>query len=241
MSETIALLDASVGDTPAQRNVAREVPARLVPFKVSEGEFPAWPHDHETDGEMLDDLWPYDGAIISGSQTSVYWDEPWIDDVASWVRQAHLHDVPMLGICWGHQLLASALGGTVVDMGEYELGYEEIQLTGPSPLFVGFPETFVAFETHSDEVQVLPEGATVLARNDRGIQAFRFGTAYGVQFHPEYDLETARQVTRGKGLPDDRLAGILATLTPNRYEEARTAARVFENFLDIVRRQPVPT
>jgi GMP synthase (glutamine-hydrolysing) len=222
----VALFDASVGDTPAERNFRRELDAEVTAFKVSEGERPDPPDDAGS--------WPYDAVVVSGSQTAVYWDEPWMEDLAGLVRALHEAGVPMLGVCWGHQFLARVLGGNVAPMGSYELGYRWIERYDESPLFEGMPGEFVAFETHSDEVTSLPPGATELAGNDRSCQAFSLGRSYGVQFHPEYDLETARHVTEGKrdeGVRAETVSAVLDELTPERYEEAKTATRVFDNFL----------
>lgn len=182
VNQTIAIADASVGETPAERNLTRSLDAKTRVYKISDGHFPP----------LLTGLdWAYDGVFISGSQTSVYDDLDWIRDLTSWLRDLHRADVPVLGIYWGHQLLAQALGGQVVDMGEHELGYRTVHQRGDDPLFAGAPVSFTAFQTHSDQVAELPAGAVELARNDRGIQAFRVGASYGVQFHPECDRETA--------------------------------------------------
>jgi GMP synthase (glutamine-hydrolysing) len=121
-------------------------------------------------------------------------------------------------------------------MGEYELGYESIARVGEDPLFAGVPETFTSFETHSDRVAELPPGASVLARNEYGTQAFRVGSAYGVQFHPEYDRATAEWVTRGKDLPDDRIRAVLDEITDDAVADAAVATRLFDNFLAIAER-----
>ncbi|WP_095532144.1 type 1 glutamine amidotransferase [Halodesulfurarchaeum formicicum] len=221
----IALIDASIGETPAQRNFERVTEAALTGFKVSEGAEPPTVTGPEA---------AFDAVIVTGSQCSVYEDRPWIHRLTEWAREAHAAGVPLFGICWGHQFLAQALGGRIVAMDDYELGYRAITRTTESRLLDGIPETFVAFETHSDRVYELPEGATRLAENDVGIQAYRLGRTYGVQFHPEYDMETARKVTRGKDLPAERIESVLAEITPETFEKARPAARVFENFEAIV-------
>ncbi|MFD1586810.1 type 1 glutamine amidotransferase [Halorientalis brevis] len=222
----LALLDASLGDTPAERNFRREFDVELDVFKVSEGAFP----DVSAAGGYRD--FPYDGAVISGSQTSVYWDEPWIDDVEGWVQDAVDCGVPVLGVCWGHQLLAAALGGTVSAMDDYELGYRTVRQCADSDLFAGISEEFVAFETHSDVVSELPPGATRLAENDCCVQAFRVRNAVGVQFHPEYDRDTARWVTENKRgeVDDERVDAVLSAATASRHAETAQVTRLFENF-----------
>ncbi|OYR81470.1 hypothetical protein DJ72_10795, partial [Halorubrum distributum] len=99
---------------------------------------------------------------------------------------------------------------------------------------------FTSFETHSDRVAELPPGAATLARNGHGVQAFRIGSSYGIQFHPEYDRETAVWVTEGKDLPDDRKRSVLDGITDESVEAARTSKRVFGNFRRLVENhQPV--
>jgi len=225
MNQTIAIVDASVGETPAERNLTRSLDAETTVYKVSDGHLPPVPAGGD---------WRYDGVVISGSQTSVYDDYGWIHDLTSWVRDVHRADVPTLGICWGHQFLAQSLGGRVVDMGEHELGYRTVHRRGEDPLFADMSPSFTAFQTHSDRVAELPAGAVELARNQYGIQAFRLGTRYGVQFHPEYDRETAEWVIGNKDLTDDRREAVTATITDESVAAAREATTVFENFLGLV-------
>ncbi|NHX41763.1 MULTISPECIES: type 1 glutamine amidotransferase [Haloarcula] len=225
MNQTIAIVDASVGETPAERNLTRSLDAETTVYKVSDGHLPPVPAGGD---------WRYDGVVISGSQTSVYDDHGWIHDLTSWVRDVHRADVPTLGICWGHQFLAQSLGGRVVDMGEHELGYRTVHRRGEDPLFADMSPSFTAFQTHSDRVAELPAGAVELARNQYSIQAFRLGTRYGVQFHPEYDRETAEWVIGNKDLTDDRREAVTATITDESVAAAREATTVFENFLGLV-------
>lgn len=225
MGQKTVVVDASVGDTPAERNIRREFDGEVSVYKVSDGAFPP---------SVSSSAWEFDAVVISGSQTSVYEDRDWIHRLTEWVRSVYEADVPLLGICWGHQFIAQALGGRVVDMMDYELGYESIVRTGPDPLFEGIPKEFVSFETHSDRVAVVPPGATTLARNDVGVQAFRLGSAYGIQFHPEYDRQTAVWVTEGKDLPAERIDAVLDGITDEAVEAARVSKRLFDNFRSIV-------
>ncbi|CCQ32561.1 type 1 glutamine amidotransferase [Halorhabdus tiamatea] len=224
---SLALLDASIGSTPAADNFRRVLDVPVSTYKVSEGELPPEPAD---DGRG------HDGVVISGSQVAVYEDRRWIEAVEAWIDQAVEADVPVLGVCWGHQLLASALGGRVEATGAYELGYSTVERVRVSALFEGVGESFVAFESHSDAVSELPAGATRLAENGRGVQAFAVGDAYGVQFHPEYDVETARWVVQNKEgeIDADRLESVLASITPENHARTADARQVFGNFEAIV-------
>ncbi|ELY50293.1 type 1 glutamine amidotransferase [Natronorubrum bangense] len=217
----IAVLNAAHQDQNTTRNFRRELDASLSEFNATEGEVP---HGFE-----------YDGAVVTGSRSSVYWDEAWIQATKEWVGDAIERDIPFLGVCWGHQLLADVLGGTVEDMGVYEVGYSEIEHFGESRLFDGIDESFTAFTSHSDEVSQLPPGAEPLATNQYSNHGFRKDRVFGVQFHPEYDPKTARELVYRKELSDERRDSVLEEITRDNYQQACEAKLVFENFLEFVR------
>jgi GMP synthase (glutamine-hydrolysing) len=217
----IALLDAS--DTEStRRNFRRELDAALVEFDANEGDLP----------ETL----AFDGAVVTGSRSSVYWQESWIPALIDWLAEAAEAGLPILGVCYGHQALAEALGGRVAGMDDAEIGYRTIERRGDDELFAGIDEQFTAFTTHSDTVVDLPPGATLLAENDFGVHAFRKNRCWGVQFHPEYDSETARQITRSKDLPAARLERVLDGIDADNYAAACETKQLFDNFLSSVRR-----
>jgi len=224
MTLRLALLDASHGTDHTRRNFRRELDAALAEFDVTTGELPP--------------NFDYDGVVVTGSRSSVYWDEGWIDDLTGWVARAADRGLPVLGVCYGHQVLAEALGGRVDAMDDIELGYREIRPTAAAdgdPLLDGLDAPFLAFETHSDRVVDLPPRATLLAENDRGVQAFRRGDCWGVQFHPEYDQGSAERVTMGKDLPEERIRAVLDGIHDDNYAAACRTKRLFDNFTDYVR------
>ncbi len=223
----IAVLNASYDAYDTRRNFRRELDADLVEYHVADGDIP--------------DTFDVDGFVVTGSRASVYWDEQWIADLEPWVREALDRDIPGFGVCFGHQFLAHVLGGEVEDMGEYELGYTTVRRTGDSTLLDGLSEEFTIFETHSDRVTALPEGARKTAENEYGIQGFETETVYSVQFHPEYDMSTAREVTRGKeSVSDDRIQTVLDDIDEENYQDACEAKQLFENFTDAVRDRQEP-
>lgn len=229
----LALIDASLGTPHAERNFTREVDAAITVFNANDGEIPppiGEPAPVRTqDGPSQ----AFDGVIISGSQSSVYDDRPWIHELSRWVEGAVADGLPILGVCWGHQLLAQILGGTV-EAGAYELGYVRVAQEADDPIWTNIPDPFTVFATHSDHVVSLPPGATLLAANETGIQAFRHERVYAVQFHPEYDRHTAEAMINSKDLPADDLQAALDTCTPENVTAAKAPKQLFENFLDHV-------
>jgi GMP synthase (glutamine-hydrolysing) len=220
----IAVLNAAIHDDEGhtRRNFRRELAADTVEFDVDEGKIP--------------DTFDFDAVTITGSAASVYWDEDWIDDTREWVREAIDRGLPVLGVCWGHQLLGDVLGGTVEDMGQFEIGFREIRRTADSPLLAGLDDPFVAFATHGDAVTELPPGAEPIAETEVANYGFQVGNAFGVQFHPEYDAETARAVTEGKEfLGDDRIEAVLEEIDDENVAAAGETKRLFDNFIGFVR------
>jgi GMP synthase (glutamine-hydrolysing) len=135
----------------------------------------------------------YHGLLITGSPRSLVDPEPWMDDAAAFIRDAAAEGVPVLGVCFGHQLLGHAFGGRVrQNPNGWEVGTVEIDLTeagARDPLFEGLPRRLPVNQSHRDEVHALPDGVTALASGGRTeTQALAVGThVRGVQFHPEMD------------------------------------------------------
>jgi len=231
-----ALLDASLGTPHAKRNFPREIDARLTVFDVNEGDLPPGFDGSPPPNVRSSFEDRFDAVVISGSQSSVYDDCDWIRHLSAWVRKGIDRKIPMLGVCWGHQLLAQVLGGRVEE-GAYELGYTQVDLLEKDPFCDGVSSPATVFATHSDHVVEMPPGATVLARNEASIQSFRSGSVVTCQFHPEYDLETAEAMIRSKSLPQEDVTRAMATCTAENVKQARAVKRVFRNFEHLVIRQ----
>lgn len=150
------------------------------------------------DGHAPPDPRGYAGAIVTGSGAMVTDREPWSEATADWLRRAIEHGLPMLGICYGHQLLAHALGGRVDwNPRGREMGTVAIELHDSArhdPLFENVPTRFHAQTTHLQSVTAPPPGAAVLARSALDdCHAFRWGrSAWGLQFHPEFSTAHMR-------------------------------------------------
>lgn len=145
----------------------------------------------------LDDV---DVVFIGGAgEYSAHHDFPWMDALLDFVRTIAERQLPLFGSCWGHQIIARALGGRVIhDSARSELGCHSVSLTKAGkddPLFGTLSASFKANMGHHDRVVELPAGAVELACNDQRNQAFRMKAwpCYGTQFHSELDAQRERE------------------------------------------------
>ncbi|MEN6341409.1 MAG: type 1 glutamine amidotransferase [Methanospirillum sp.] len=133
---------------------------------------------NELPGDLGDAALVLMGGSMSANDELVH---PWLADEKALVRQAIGADLPVLGVCLGAQVIASALGARVYPS-EQEVGWRTLAGTSGNPLF---PPSFPAFELHGETFD-LPAGAVLLATGDRvPHQAFAVGSAVGLQFHLE--------------------------------------------------------
>lgn len=145
---------------------------------------------HRADDPVLAVTFPdptrYDVIVPLGARWSVYDErlaDSWVAGEVEMVRTAVATGVGVLGVCFGGQLVAHALGGTVVRSPDPEIGWCEVRSSDPSLVPDG-----PWFQWHFDRF-TLPPGAIEVARNDCATQAFVKGTAMGLQFHPEVDAD----------------------------------------------------
>jgi GMP synthase (glutamine-hydrolysing) len=190
-------------------------------------------------GEQLPEPDQVCGAIITGSAAMVTDREPWSVSTEAWVRNAAERGLPILGVCYGHQLLAQAFGGEVIfhPLG-MELGTVSISLNenGINDKLLGvLPHTFMGQVIHSQTVKTLPPGAINLASNAfEKNHAFRIGkTIWGVQFHPEFSAAFMRDFIKIEG---ERLE-----ITPEELNNIRNALNenefgfmVLQQFVNLV-------
>lgn len=182
------------------------------------------------------------GAIITGSHAMVTENPAWLTPVKAWLQSAH-PQIPLFGICFGHQLLAATLGG---EAGFHpkgpEIGCFDVTLTehGQNDQLLGtLPNAFAAHLTHHQSALRLPSDAVVLAANSHEAhQAFRLGShTWGVQFHPEFNeaamtdyIEAQRDVITQHGANAEALLG---AITPS------PATALLARFYQLTKSQPI--
>ena len=193
---------------------------------------------HLPSGEPVPGLAPFTHLILTGSEASIVDRQSWYDVESGVLRDAFDRGMPILGSCFGHQMLALALSGEthVAHSATPELGWIEVEVLAADPILEGIPRPFHCFASHFDEVRRPPEPWRVLARSDRcPVQVMRYGDSpvWGIQAHPEIApaealgllnnlIETrpgmahfagpALEQADRKGMRDDRFA---ATLVEN--------------------------
>jgi GMP synthase-like glutamine amidotransferase len=180
-----------------------------------------------------------DLVVAMGAPWSVYDHATigsWIEREVDFVRAAHDAGIPYLGVCFGAQVLAVALGGTVEPAPRPELGWVEIETDVPQ---------FVApgpwFQWHGDRFTT-PPGAGELARNDAGVQAFRMGRSVGVQFHPEADHALLSRWLDGDQPPDPLFVALgidhrrlLDASAPKAAAAEANTRRLVQQFIEVTR------
>lgn len=157
-------------------------------------------------------------VVVTGAVEMVTDRAPWSEAAGEWLAGLYADGVPILGVCYGHQLLAHVLGG---DVGYHPAGREvgtvaihTLPAARDDLLFADLPESFPAQTTHAQAVLTLPEGSVRLASSDVDLNtAFRIGEhTWGVQFHPEFSAPVMRmyvdiqsEVIREQGRDPDQV------------------------------------
>jgi len=170
------------------------------------------------EGAALPDPRGFAGVVVTGSSALVSEREPWSERTAAWLLGVVEARVALLGICYGHQLIAQALGGRVgANPRGREIGSARVRLDPASagdPLLGGLGETLWVHTTHVESVLELPPGVRCLGGNraDPHHVVAIGARCWGVQFHPEFDadvmrayLEGRRELLEGEGLDVGRL------------------------------------
>jgi GMP synthase-like glutamine amidotransferase len=173
----------------------------VVVYDVIGGQMPANPGDC--------DAW-----ITTGSRHSVNDDEPWIRHLEQFVREVAEEEVPFVGICFGHQLIAKALGGRVVKSERgWGVGAKEVQVREG----LGLGSSYTVLTSYQDQIEDLPPGAEILGWNDHcPVSMLGVGeNMVGIQGHPEFDStysEALMESRRGGLIPEATVDDGLASL-----------------------------
>lgn len=194
--------------------------------RVVAGEMPAGPE--------AADAW-----LVTGSRHGVYDGLPWIEPLKAFLRACVAARVPVVGICFGHQILAEALGGKVVksDRG-WGLGVQDYELVARPSWLADIPDRFAVNAVHQDQVTALPEGATVIARSAHcDYAALVYGDperpeAITLQPHPEFGpefMEALIALRAGTAFPAAKADAARATL--GREVHGAAWARLIVDFL----------
>ena len=179
------------------------------------------------------------GIVIAGSHAMVTGNFSWSVAIEQWVPDVIHSNIPILGICYGHQLLAKAMGGVVeYHAGGIEIGTTAIEILEDNtsdPLFKGLPKTFKAHVCHSQTVTRLPDNAIRVAENSfEPNHAFRIGqSAWGVQFHPEYDDRIMTAYARNLEIPIKE-SGLILSEILNKIEPTPIALKILKRFGKLV-------
>jgi GMP synthase-like glutamine amidotransferase len=186
-------------------------------------------------GDFPGDFDAYDRMILTGSRTSVMDQAPWITTLVSHIRDWVRAGRPYLGVCYGHQILALAMGGPshVGKAKTPEMGWVEIEQTARSPLLDGLPEKFFTMSRHYDEVTRAPAGFFEFAKSKTcGIQGIQLTgkPVYGIQFHPEKAFTEG--VTLLKELKQRKESHLFQHYKDGKkYYDPRIGETIFGNFL----------
>jgi GMP synthase-like glutamine amidotransferase len=222
-------LRARHGDYPAMFEALLKLADPTLEFavvRVVAGELPASPTQA--------DAW-----LVTGSRHGVYDGLPWIEPLKAFLRSAVAARVPVIGICFGHQILAEALGGRAKksDKG-WALGVQDYELVARPAWMDGLPDRFAVRALHQDQVVELPPDATVLARSPQcAFAAIAYGDpeapdAITLQPHPEFGPEFMDELLAlraGTAFPVEAAASARASLA--RPVESAAWARLLVAFL----------
>ncbi|MBH40450.1 MAG: hypothetical protein CL790_04400 [Chloroflexi bacterium] len=167
---------------------------RLQFYDATAGHYPAAPNE-------------CDGYLTTGSAGSVNEDAEWVDKFEEFVRLLHAERAKLFGICFGHQMIAKALGGEVhvADQG-WGVGVHEVTIVEHQPWMDPRANSYQVISSHQEQITKLPVGATVLASTPHcPVAMFRCGSLVGIQGHPEFpcDYAAALLETRASIIPPD--------------------------------------
>lgn len=146
---------------------------------------------HVLDGQALPDPADLEAIAITGSSAGVYEEHEWLGPLRDFIRRAYAARTPMLGICFGHQVMADALGGDVRKSEKgWGLGRHQYRVAARPEFMAGAPDTLAVVCSHQDQVIVPPAEAQIVLASEFTPNAglfYRSGQALSFQPHPEFD------------------------------------------------------
>jgi len=185
-------------------------------------------------GELPQSTDACDAYVCTGSRYSVYEDRDWIEKLKAFVRKLHQARKPFVGICFGHQVLAEALGGEVTQAAQgWGVGILAMRITRDEP-WMQPPKSEAKLEyMHADQVQKLPPESIVVAEAPHcPVAMFRVGdTMLGIEGHPEFPAPYAEALVRARKerIGEARANAALASLSEKADDDV--VARWIANFL----------
>ncbi|OBT16979.1 GMP synthase [Vibrio sp. UCD-FRSSP16_10] len=160
--------------------------------------------EYDALNQQLPDLDECDGYIVTGSVYNAYDNEPWILGLIDWVQRCEARRAPLVGICFGHQVIARALGGTVEKSNKgWGLGNYEVNITTQKRWMNLSIDRLRMLVSHQDQVITVPRGVKVIASSDfcPNFMLAKDNHLFTVQGHPEFSSEfLARLVDERKDL-----------------------------------------
>ncbi len=143
------------------------------------------------DGVFPDQLDDYDGYLISGSAFGVYDNAPFIPKLMNLIQQIHKANKPLAGVCFGHQIIAHALGGHTRKWAHgWTIGTKKITLINPPDWVDSSDKAFHLIHVHQDQVTILPNDAQCIgcASDCKNAAYVINNTVFAIQGHPEFDV-----------------------------------------------------
>jgi GMP synthase-like glutamine amidotransferase len=172
------------------------------------------------DGQGLPDPTACEAVLITGSPFGVYDSTPWMDPLRGFIRGVFAAKRPMVGVCFGHQVIADAMGGDVRKSEKgWGVGRHVYDVTAPQDWMTGAGAQVALAVSHQDQVITPPRGAVTLARSahtDHAMLAYRQAPVMSLQGHPEFSddfVAALYSARRGKTLSDAQADGAIASLS----------------------------
>jgi GMP synthase-like glutamine amidotransferase len=172
------------------------------------------------DGAAPPDVEGCEAVLITGSPAGVYDATPWMDPLRSFIRQAFAAKTPMVGVCFGHQIIADALGGDVRKSAKgWGVGRHTYALGGRRAWMANAGEAISLSVSHQDQVITPPVGAVTLAQSshtEHAMLAYEGAPVISLQGHPEFSdafVAALWSARRGKALSEAEVDRAIASLS----------------------------